>query len=348
MTQVEEKVCNKQVLAAGYITGNPKQSDMYLRTSTISLQLPPKASNAVLVKNLYLSCDPYMRGTKTTDNKTRLFYSFSPDSLIIGYGVCKVLDSKHPDFKKGDLVWGVTKWEEYSVITMIDSFFKIEHTDVPLSYYTGILGMPGMTAYAGFYEVGVPKKGDNVFISSAFGAVGQLVGQLAKLMGCYVVGSAGSKQKVEILNNKFGFDEAFNYKEEQDLDATLKRYFPEGIDIYFDNVGGDMLEAALVNMRRRGRIVVAGMISQYDLDEPQGIKNLVTIIYKQIRIEAFTVYDYYHLYPKFLDTILPYIREGKITYVEDIAEGLESGPAALEAMFTGSSAGKQVVLLAPE
>ncbi|RZB89637.1 NADP-dependent alkenal double bond reductase P2 [Glycine soja] len=165
-----------------------------------------------------------------------------------------------------------------------------------------LVGMPGMTAYAGFYEVGVPKKGDYVFISSAFGAVGQLVGQLAKLMGCYVVGSAGSKDKVEILKNKFGFDGAFNNKEEQDLDATLKRYFPEGIDIYFDNVGGDMLEAALLNMRRRGRIAVAGMISQ----------------------------------------------EGKITYVEGIAEGLENGPAALEAMFQGRSAGKQVVILAHE
>ena len=126
------------------------------------------------------------------------------------------------------------------------------------------------------------------------------------------------------------------------------RYFPEGIYIYFDNVGGDMLEAALLNMRRRGRIVVAGMISQYDLDEPQGIKNLVNIIYKQIKVEAFTVYDYYHLYPKFLDTVLPYIREGKITYVEDITEGLENGPIALEAMFQGRSAGKQVIILARE
>lgn len=132
------------------------------------------------------------------------------------------------------------------------------------------------------------------------------------------------------------------------LFLIVGRYFPNGIDIYFDNVGGDMLEAALVNMRRLGRIVVAGMISQYELDEPQGIKNLVNIVYKQIKVDAFTVYDYYHLYPKFLDTILPYVREGKIAYVEDIANGIESGPAALEAMFTGKSSGKQVVLLAHE
>ncbi|KAI4313191.1 hypothetical protein L6164_026189 [Bauhinia variegata] len=346
MESIEEKVSNKQVLAKDYINGNPKATDMYLKSSTISLQLPPDTSNAVLVKNLYLSCDPYMRGTKKRDS--RLFYSFSPDSPIIGYGVCKVVDSTHPGFNRGDLVWGVTKWEEYTVITITDSLFKIEHTDIPLSYYTGILGMPGMTAYAGLYEIGVPKKGDHVFVSSAVGAVGQLAGQLAKLMGCYVVGSAGSKEKVEILKNKFDFDGAFNYKEEHDFNAVLKRYFPEGIDIYFENVGGDMLEAALLNMKRRGRIVVAGMISQYELDEPQGIKNLVNIVYKQIKIEAFTVYDYYHLYPKFLETILPYIREGKVTYIEDTDEGLESGPAALERLFTGQNAGKQVIVVAQE
>ncbi|PNX84401.1 NADP-dependent alkenal double bond reductase p2-like protein, partial [Trifolium pratense] len=137
MAQIEEQLSNKQVLATDYITGNPKQTDMYLKTSTISLQLPLDSSEAVLVKNLVLSCDPYMRGTKRTD-RNNLFYSFSPDSPIVGYGVCKVLDSKHPDFKKGDLVWGVTKWEEYSIIKT-DSLIKIEHTDVPLSYYTGLL-----------------------------------------------------------------------------------------------------------------------------------------------------------------------------------------------------------------
>uniref|UniRef100_A0A2N9J7A2 Alcohol dehydrogenase-like C-terminal domain-containing protein n=1 Tax=Fagus sylvatica TaxID=28930 RepID=A0A2N9J7A2_FAGSY len=252
---------------------------------------------------------------------------------IVGYGVAKVLESGHPGFKKGDLVWGVTKWEEYSLLSKIitESLFKIQHTDVPLSYYTGILGMPGMTAYAGFYELCSPKKGEYVFVSSAFGAVGQLVGQFAKLMGCYVVGSAGIKEKVDILKSKFGFDEAFNYKEEHDLDATLKRCFPEGIDIYFESVGGKMLDVVLLNMRLHGRIAVAGMISQYNLDQPEGIRNLLSVVYKRIRIEGFTVYDYYHLFPKFLDLVLPYIREGKIEYVEDIVarEGLENGPAAL-------------------
>ncbi|KAL6548710.1 hypothetical protein OROGR_008476 [Orobanche gracilis] len=239
------------------------------------------------------------------------------------------MDSSHPNYKKDDLLWGFTGWEEYTLITDLSTSFKIQVKDVPLSYYTGLLGMAGMTAYAGFFEVSSPEKGETVFISAAAGAVGQLVGQFAKLMGCYVVGSAGSKEKVDLLKNKFGFDDAFNYKEEPDYNAALRRVdllknkfgfddafnykeepdynaalrrvdllknkfgfddafnykeepdynaalrrcFPSGIDIYFENVGGKMLEAVLDNMRLRGRIAVCGMISQYNLEKPEGVHN---------------------------------------------------------------------------
>ena len=205
-----------------------------------------------------------------------------------------------------------------------------------------------MTAYAGFYEVGSPKKGERVFVSAASGAVGQLVGQFAKLMGCYVVGSAGSMEKVNLLKNKFGFDEAFNYKEENDLNSALKKYFPQGIDIYFENVGGKMLEAVLLNMREFGRIAVCGLISQYNLDVPEGVHNLYNLIIKRIRMEGFLVFDYLNLYPKFEEVVRGYIKEGKIVYVEDIAEGLDSAPAALIGLFTGHNVGKQVVLVARE
>ncbi|RZC02618.1 2-alkenal reductase (NADP(+)-dependent), partial [Glycine soja] len=211
-----------------------------------------------------------------------------------------------------------------------------------------IQGMAGMTAYAGFFEVGSPKKGENVFISAAAGAVGQLVGQFAKLTGCYVVGSAGSKEKVDLLKNKFGFDEAFNYKEELDVNATLKGYFPEGIDIYFENVGGKTLDAVLLNMRVHGRIPVCGMISQYNLTQLDGVTNLANLIFKRVKMEGLLVNDFYHLYPKFLDFVLPHIREGKVLYVEDIAEGLENGPAALVGLFSGRNVGKQVLVVARE
>ncbi|PON83296.1 Alcohol dehydrogenase superfamily, zinc-type [Trema orientale] len=267
---------------------------------------------------------------------------------INGYGVSKVVDSDHPEFKKDDLVWGLTTWEEYSLITdpKSHSLVKIHHTDVPLSYYTGILGMPGKTAYAGFFEVCTPKKGEYVYVSAASGAVGQLVGQFAKLAGCYVVGSAGSKEKVDLLKNKLGFDEAFNYKEEHDLKAALKRYFPEGIDVYFEHVGGEMLDAVLQNMRVHGRIAGCGMIAEYDRAEPRGARNLTQIILRRLHFIGFTHRDYDHIYPNFLEFVLPYIRQGKIVYVEDITQGLENGPAALAGLFKGRNFGKQVVEVA--
>ncbi|GAB4858915.1 hypothetical protein Ancab_010388 [Ancistrocladus abbreviatus] len=342
-----KEVSNKQIVLKHYINGFPKESDMELKTAKITLKLP-EGFDGILVKNLYLSCDPYMRGRMSKPDRPSFVEPFNPGSPIMGNGVAKVLESGNPNFKKGDLVWGITGWEEYSFISSEEKLFKIEHTDVPLSYYTGLLGMAGMTAYAGFYKVSSPKKGDRVFISAASGAVGQLVGQFAKQMGCYVVGSAGSKAKVDLLKNKFGFDKAFNYKEEQDLDVALKRYFPEGIDIYFENVGGKMLDAVLLNMRVHGRIPVCGMISQYNLEQLEGVHNLFCLIIKRVHMEGFLAFDYYDQYPKYLEMVLPLIREGKITYVEDISEDLESAPATLVGLFTGRNVGKQVVRVARE
>ncbi|KFK25924.1 hypothetical protein AALP_AA8G181100 [Arabis alpina] len=341
---------NKQVIFKDYVSGFPKESDFDFTTTTVELRVP-EGSNSVLVKNLYLSCDPYMRIRmgKPDPETAALAAAYPVGQPIIGYGVARVIESAHPDYKKGDLLWGFVGWEEYSLFTPVHNLhFKIHHTDVPLSYYTGLLGMPGMTAYAGFYEICSPKKGETVYVSAASGAVGQLVGQFAKMMGCYVVGSAGSKEKVDLLKTKFGFDDAFNYKEEQDLTAALKRCFPKGIDIYFENVGGKMLDAVLLNMNPHGRIAVCGMISQYNLQDQEGVHNLSSIIYKRIRIQGFVVSDFYDKYSKFLEFVVPCIKEGKITYVEDVAEGLEKGPEALVGLFHGKNVGKQVVVVARE
>ncbi|XP_004288092.1 PREDICTED: 2-alkenal reductase (NADP(+)-dependent)-like [Fragaria vesca subsp. vesca] len=346
------EVNNKQVILRNYITAFPKDTDLYVTSSSVStkFKLPTDTATAtsnskvlaVIVKNLYLSCDPYQR---LYMKKIAGLSTYTPGSPIFGYGVAEVLDSQHPDFKAGDLVWGTTNWEQFSLLTTPKNLIKIQHTetDVPLSYYAGILGITGLTSYVGFYEVCSPKEGEHIFISAAAGAVGQIVGQLAKLLGCYVVGSAGTKEKVDLLKNKLGFDEAFNYKEENDLDLALKRYFPEGIDIYFDNVGGKMLDAVLLNMRVHGRIAGCGMISQYNLAQPEGVTNLMHLVVKRVSYHGFTVRDYYHVYPKFLDFILPYLRQGKIVYVEDMVKGLEVAPAALFGLFKGHNIGKQVV-----
>ncbi|XP_073306355.1 2-alkenal reductase (NADP(+)-dependent) [Primulina huaijiensis] len=342
-----EIVENKQIIFKGYIEGTPKETDMELKLgSTIKLEAP-KGSSLILLKNLYLSCDPYMRG------RMRNFHGsyippFVPGSVIEGLGVSKVLDSDDPNFKPGDIVSGLTGWEEYSLIYKHEHLRKVESDKMPLSYYTGLLGMPGFTAYVGFYEVCDPKKGDYVFVSAASGAVGQLVGQLAKLHGCHVIGSAGSGQKVDLLKSKLGFDDAFNYKEESDLDAALKRYFPQGIDIYFENVGGAMLEAVLLNMRIHGRIAVCGMVSQHSLSDTQGTRNLFNLVIKRVRMQGFLQSDYLHLYPKFLEDISGLYKEGKITYLEDMDQGLETGPSAFVGLFSGENVGKKVICVAHE
>ncbi|CAK9134618.1 unnamed protein product [Ilex paraguariensis] len=222
MGEVGRVVENKQIIFKGYIEGSPKQTDMELKVGNNIKLEAPKGSGAFLVNNLYLSCDPYMRG-RMRDFHGSYIPPFVPGSVIDGFGLSRVVDSDNPNFKTGDLVSGMTGWEEYSLIYRTEQLRKIQPDDVPLSYYVGLLGMPGFTAYSGFYEVCAPRKGDYVFVSAASGAVGQLVGQLANLHGCYVVGCAGSGQKVDLLKNKLGFDEAFNYKEEPDLDAALKR-----------------------------------------------------------------------------------------------------------------------------
>ncbi|GAB4825743.1 hypothetical protein Ancab_008617 [Ancistrocladus abbreviatus] len=347
MAMEAKEVSNKQIVLRDYVNKFPKESDMELKITKVNLKLP-EGSDAVLLKNLYLSIDPFIR-IRISKPSTRPGFSesYKLGLPIRGFGVAEVVDSGHPEFKKGDLVWGMTSWEEYTLITSVppEGFFKIEHTDVPLSYYTGILGMPGMTAYGGFLQLYTPKKGDRVFVSAAFGPVSQLVGQFAKLMGCYVVGSAGSSQKVDLLKNKLGFDDAFNYKEEPKLDAALKRYFPGGIDICIENVGGKMLDAVILNMKVHGQIAVCGMISQYNLEQLECLQNLFCLIMNRIRLDGLIASDYYHLYPKYLEMVLPLIKEGKIVYAEDTVEGLESAPAALVGLFSGRNLGKQVVVV---
>ncbi|KAG6400056.1 hypothetical protein SASPL_141544 [Salvia splendens] len=292
-----EEIRYKQVILSNYAKTSVKESDLSLRTSKIHLKIPCGCDGAVLVKNLYLSIDPF-----------------------------------------------------------ILALMKNQELDLPSFTLDSKLCMPGMTAYVGFFKFCSPKKGETVYVSAASGAVGQLVGQFAKIAGCYVVGSAGNKEKsafalmkVDLLKNKFRFDEAFNYKEEQDYNAALKRYFPDGIDIYFDNVGGKMLEAVLNSMRLNGRVALCGMISQYNsLEQPEGVHNLINALVKRVRMEGFFTSDHYHLYPKFLEIVVPLIKEEKITYVEDIAEGIESAPGALFGLYSGRNVGKLLVVVARE
>lgn len=348
---------SRRVVLKEYVEGYPKEEHMELLPAAAVDEAAAAEEGSVLVKNLYLSCDPYMRPKMSRPlGQSSYSSAFVPGSAITGYGVSQVVRSSLPGLAAGDLVRGITGWEDYSVIKppFTGLLAKIHPEDgVPLSYYTGILGMPGLTAYVGFNHICSPKEGETVFVSAASGAVGQLVGQFARLAGCRVVGSAGSDEKVELLKTKFGFHDAFNYKaEDGDLAGALRRRFPEGIDIYFENVGGKMLEAALLNMKVHGRIAVCGLISQYNLTPGEkergaaGVRNLDCLVTKRIRMQGFIEPDHKHVYPEYEAWVVPHIRAGEVVYVEDVAEGLEAAPKALIGLFHGRNVGKQVVSLA--
>ncbi|KAI3709465.1 hypothetical protein L2E82_39227 [Cichorium intybus] len=204
-------------------------------------------------------------------------------------------------------------------------------------------GLSGLTAYAGLFEICKPKKGEKVFVSAACGSVGNLVGQYTKHLGCYVVGCASSLKKVKLFKEKLGFDEAFNYNEEADLKSILKRYFPDGIDIYFDNVGAEMLEAAILNMNLDGRVAVCGVISQYTDNEKRARPIMLSVIYKRITLRGFLANDYLSLFPEFITTTVNLINTGKIHVLEDVSIGLESVPSAFVGLFRGNNVGKTVV-----
>ncbi|KAM7273464.1 hypothetical protein ACFE04_028128 [Oxalis oulophora] len=313
MDDKDELIDNKQVIFKAFTSDRaPVETDMEIKVNKTKLKAP-KGSNSFLVNNLYLSCDPYMRGRMRQNYDSKL-PPFVPGKPLEGFGVSKVIDSDDPDFKAGDLISGITSWEEYSLLSNPMQMRRIKQDDdIPLSYYVGLLGMYG-------YMVFLFRASENLF----------------KVL------------IIDLLKNKLGFDEAFNYKEEPDLNAALKRYFREGIDIYFDNVGGSMLDAALLNMRYKGRIGVCGMVSLHSLTDSHGIHNSFCLIQKSITMRGFLQTDFLHLYPEFLENMISYYKEGKIVYIEDMNEGLESAPAALAGLFTGKNVGKQVIRVARE
>ncbi|KAL9398543.1 hypothetical protein Peur_007504 [Populus x canadensis] len=344
------EVNNRYITTTKHIQGSAKESDFELKVAPLGLSVEP-GSNDIIVKNLCVSIDPYqlnrLKSYSSSQKTIQAAVGISPGQPIDALGVAKVLVSDNPEFVKDDLVLGFVHWGEYSVVKGGGMLRKLDpKTELPLSYHAGILGLSGLTAYAGLFEICKPKKGDKVFVSAACGSVGNLVGQYAKLSGCYVVGCAGSRDKVALLKEKLGFDDAFNYKEETDLNSALTRYFPDGIDIYFDNVGGDMLEAAVANMNPFGRVAACGTIAEYLDAAKRAAPNMIDVIYKRIKIQGFLAMDHLSLLSDFLSTTTEYIHTGKIKVQEDISNGVESIPSAFIGLFRGDNVGKKIVKIA--
>ncbi|QKV95135.1 NADP-dependent oxidoreductase [Streptomyces sp. NA02950] len=317
--------------------GWPKPEDFALREAPVSEPGPGQ----VLVRNLYMSVDPYMRG-RMNDVKSYV-PPFQLDKPMEGGAVGKVLASGVDGIAVGDHVLHGPGWREYAVVEG-KSAVKVDPEVAPLSAYLGVLGMTGLTAYAGLLEVASFKEGDAVFVSGAAGAVGSEVGQIAKLKGASrVIGSAGTDDKVRLLVDEYGFDAAFNYKKGPVVEQ-LKEAAPDGIDVYFDNVGGDHLEAAIDRLKLHGRITVCGMIAQYNATEPPAApRNLALIIGKRLRMQGMLVYDHQNLQQQFFEEVGGWIREGKLHYRETVVKGVENAVDAFLGMLRGENTGKMIV-----
>ena len=297
----------------------------------------------ILIKNIWMSVDPYMRG-RMIGVKTYA-EPFEIGEVLYGGAIGQVIESLHADYKPGCYVKSMQGWREY-FISKGEDLDKIDCELAPPQTYLGVMGMPGMTAYVGLLYIGEVKPEDTVFVSAASGAVGSLVCQIAKMKGCRVVGSAGSEQKINWLIDEAKIDAAINYKTAIDFDSQLSKACPDGIDVYYDNVGGKQLEAALNLMNQSGRIVVCGTISNYNDTEPKpGPSNLRQVLVKRLKMQGFIVSDHMELHPEFIEQMSKWIADGKLKWRETIVEGIENAPAAFIGLFKGDNIGKMLVKL---
>jgi NADPH-dependent curcumin reductase CurA len=326
---------NKRVLLAGRPVGAVTESNFRVDESPI----PRPGEGEVLVKNLWLSLDPYMRG-RMSDAKSYV-KGVDIGEVMVGQTAGEVVESRHPQLRKGDKVLTQLGWQLYGATKEAT---KVDDSLAPLSYYLGVLGMPGMTAYFGLKEIGQPKPGETVVVSAASGAVGSVVGQLAKIQGCRAVGIAGGREKCDYVIRELGFDACVDYKAGNLRDA-LKDACPKGVDVYFDNVGGEILDTLLARMNLFGRIVLCGLISEYNAAQPYGLKNIRAVLVNRLKLQGMIVFDWKDRYGEALKALAGYLSQGRLKYRESVVQGLESAPRGLMDLLNGKNFGKQLVKL---
>jgi NADPH-dependent curcumin reductase CurA len=332
---------NHQFRLAARPVGLPKRSDWNYTSESV----PDPKDGEILVKLLYLSLDPAMRGWMN-EGKSYIEAVKIGDVMRAG-GVGRVIASKNPQFAVGDFVYGGFGIQEYAISTG-KTINKVDPKIAPLPVYLGTLGMPGMTAYFGLLDVGQPKPGETVVVSGAGGAVGMVVGQIAKIKGCRVVGIAGGAQKCKYVRDDLGFDAAIDYKTE-DVKQALRTHCPKGVDVYFDNVGGDILDSVLTQINFKARIPICGAISQYNSTGPiKGPSNYLALLINRARMEGFIVFDYADRYASAAREMAGWMAAGKLKSREDIVEGIATFPETLLKLFKGENTGKLVLKVAAE
>ncbi len=332
---------NRQITLAARPEGEPKESDFEL----VETDAPEPGPGEVLVRALYLSVDPYQRGRMSEARSYAK--SLELGDVVTSQTVGAVVKSNSPRLQEGDVVLGQLGWQEYAVLPAHQ--LRVVPPGSPPTTALHVLGTTGLTAYFGLLDVGKPRPGDTVVVSGAAGAVGQLVGQIAKLQGCRTVGIAGGPEKVRDLTKEYGYDAGIDYKGE-DVNAALKAACPDGVDVYFDNVGGQITDLVLLRLALHARVVVCGQISQYNNQKPElGPRNLGLLIVHRARIEGFLVTDYMHRVDEAIGRLARWLAEGKLRYSEHVTEGIENAPRAFIGMLRGENSGKTLVqVAAPE
>lgn len=328
---------NVQVLLDKRPSGWVQETDFRIVESAI----PEIADGKLLVRNHYLSLDPYMRN-RMNDAKSYA-KSVALGEVMVGETVGEVIASRHPDFKPGTFVAGRFGWQLYAVSDGSDAR-QVEDSGLPLSAHLGILGMPGVTAYIGLLDIGQPKPGETVVVSAASGAVGSVVGQLARIRGCRAVGIAGGPDKCRYVVEELGFEACVDYKAGR-VAEDLQKAAPNGIDVCFENVGGEIFDTALGLLNPFSRIALCGLVSQYNVTEPYGMKNIHCLLTNRVNLKGFIVFDHLELWPAARHDLTRWVKDGRIKYRETIARGIENAPAAFIGMLKGKNLGKQLVKL---
>ena len=332
---------NRRITLASRPAGYPVESDFNLEEAPI----PEARHGEVLLKTIWLSLDPYMRGRISAAQSYTAGVEIG--GVITGEVVGRVMDSGSPQLQPGDIVRAGLGWQEYGVVPA-HLVHPVDLSFGPISTALGVLGMPGLTAYFGLLEVGRPVPGDTVVVSAASGAVGAVVGQIARIVGCRVVGIAGTDEKVDYITTELGFDAGINYRTE-DVGDALAETCPDGVNVYFDNVGGTVTDAVLGNLAPRARVAICGQISQYNLAEPEtGPRNLRQLLVNQARMEGFLVFRFESRYEEARPRLAEWVKAGRIKYREDIVNGLENAPRAFIGMMNGANFGKLLVSVSDE
>ncbi|MDL4843205.1 NADP-dependent oxidoreductase [Aquibacillus rhizosphaerae] len=330
-------VMNRQIILAERPTGTPDHRSFKF----VEREIGEPGDGQILIQTHYVSVDPYMRG-RMIDAESYV-EPFKIGDVIQGGSIGEVIESKSNQYKKGDMVIGMFGWQEYYIANETE-VRTIDPNFAPITTNLGVLGMTGLTAYFGLLDIGKPKAGETVVISGAAGAVGSVVGQIAKIQGARVVGIAGSEEKVTYLKEELDFDEVINYKKSEDIEMDIKAACPNGVDVYFDNVGGDISDAVLTQLNRFARVPVCGAISSYNLEEIDlGPRVQTVLIKKSALMQGFTVGNYADRFQEGASQLGQWLKEEKLTYRETIREGFDSIPDAFLDLFKGENIGKLLV-----